>query len=179
MPSVYRRLLGPALDSLPPTLRDFHDVETEWRGHARFRITRGRGRLRNLAATLGRLPPSGEDVAMRLRVVAEGPRERWLREFGGHKLESVQWPQDGLLMESLGALRLGFRVTVEPPALRLTAVRAWLLGVPWPLALAPTGEGEEVGRPEGCAVVVRGYAPVLGLLVQYEGLVVADQGPPA
>src|SRR5438067_2092278 len=78
MPSVYRRLLGPALDSLPPTLRDFHDVETEWRGHARFRITRARGRLRNLVATLGRLPPAGEAVAVRLRVVAEGARERWL-----------------------------------------------------------------------------------------------------
>ena len=179
MPSVYRRLLGPALDSLPPTLRDFHDVEAEWRGHARFRITRGRGRLRNLVATLAGLPPAGEGVAVRLRVVPEGPRERWLREFGDHTFESVQWPQDGLLMESLGALRLGFRVTVEPPALRLRPVRAWLLGVPWPLALAPSGEGEEVGRPDGCAVVVRGYAPLLGLLVQYEGLLVADQGPAA
>ncbi len=174
MPSVYRRLLGPALDALPRTLRDFHDVETEWRGHARFRISRGRGRLRNLVAALGRLPPSGEDVPVRLRVVAEGPRERWLREFGGHKFESVQWPQDGLLMESLGALRLGFRVTVEPPALRLEPVRAWVLGVPWPLALAPTGEGEEVGRADGCAVVVRACAPLLGELVRYEGLLVAD-----
>lgn len=174
MPSVYRRLLGPALDSLPPTLRDFHDVGTEWRGHARFRITRGGGWLRHLVATLGRLPPAGEDLTVRLRVVAEGQRERWLREFGGHKLQSVQWPQDGLMMEALGALRLGFRVTVEPPALRLKAVRAWVLGVPWPLALAPTGEGEEVGRPDGCAVVVRAHAPFLGQVVRYEGLVVAD-----
>jgi hypothetical protein len=179
MPSVYRRLLGPALDSLPPTLRDFHDVETEWRGHGRFRITRGRGRLRHLVARLGGLPPAGEDVAVRLRVVAEGPRERWLREFGGHQFESVQWPQDGLLMETLGALRLGFRVTVEPPALRLKPVRAWLLGVPWPVALAPTGEGEEVGRPDGIAVVVRGYAPLLGLLVRYEGFLAAGDGAPA
>jgi hypothetical protein len=174
MPSVYRRLLGPAFDALPPTLRHFHDVQTEWRGHARFRITRGRGRLRHLVAALGRLPPAGEDVPVRLRVVAEGPRERWLREFGGHKFESVQWPQDGLLMESLGALCLGFRVTVEPPALRLEPVRAWVLGVPWPLALAPTGEGDEVGRTDGCAIVVRAHAPLVGLLVQYEGLLVAD-----
>jgi hypothetical protein len=174
MPSVYRRLLGPALDALPPALWALHDVETEWRGHARFRITRGRGRLRNLVAALGGLPPAGEDVPVRLRVVAEGPRERWLRDFGGHKFESVQWPQGGLLMESLGALRLGFRLTVAPPALRLEPVRAWLLGVPWPLALAPTGDGEEVGRPDGCAVLVRAHAPLLGQLVQYEGLLVAD-----
>jgi hypothetical protein len=174
MPSVYRRLLGPAFDALPPTLRHFHDVQTEWRGHARFRITRGRGPLRHLVAALGRLPPAGEDVPVRLRVVAEGPRERWLREFGGHKLESVQWAEGGLLMESFGAFRLGFRLTAEPPALRLCAVRAWVLGVRWPLALAPSGDGEEVGRPDGCAIVARGYAPLLGQLVQYEGLVVAD-----
>jgi hypothetical protein len=179
MPSVYRRLLGPALDALPPTLRHFHDVETEWRGHARFRVTRGRGWLRNLVAALGRLPPAGEDVPVRLRVVAEGPRERWLREFGGHEFESVQWPQGGLLMESFGAFRLGFRLTAAPPALRLEPVRAWVLGVPWPLALAPSGDGEEVGRPDGCAIVARGYAPLLGQLVQYEGLLVADQAPPA
>src|SRR5947199_5112323 len=104
MSSLYRRLLGPAFDSLPATLRDFHDVETEWHGHARFRVTRGRGWLRNLVAAAGRLPPAGEDVPLRLRLVAEGERERWVRHFGGHRLESVQWAQDGLLVESLGAL---------------------------------------------------------------------------
>src|SRR5947199_10800697 len=104
MPSLYRRLLGPAFDTLPPSLRQFHDVETEWRGHARFRITRGRGWLRNLAAAAGRLPPAGEDVPLRLRLVAEGPRERWLRHFGRHRLESVQWAEDGLLVEAFGAL---------------------------------------------------------------------------
>jgi hypothetical protein len=49
-----------------------------------------------------------------------------------------------------------------------------VLGVPWPLALAPSGDGEEVGRPDGCAIVARGYAPLLGLPVQYEGLLVVD-----
>ena len=174
MPSLYRRLLGPAFDTLPPTLRQFHDVETEWRGHARFRITRGRGWLRDLAARAGRLPPAGEDVPLRLRLVAEGERERWIRHFGGHKLESVQWAEGGLLVESFGALRLGFRLVVEPPALRLEPARAWLLGLPWPLALAPRGTGVEVGRDDGCAIVVRAEVPLLGLLVQYEGLVVAD-----
>src|SRR3954468_1420359 len=129
MPSLYRRLLGPAFDTLPPTLRDFHDVETEWHGRARFRITRGTGPLRSLAASAGRLPPAGDDVPVRLRVVAVGGRERWIRHFGRHKLQSVQWAEDGLLVESFGALRFGFRLTVEGPALRLEAARAWLLGV--------------------------------------------------
>jgi hypothetical protein len=174
MASLYRRLLGPAFDTLPPALRSFHDVETEWRGRASFRVTRGKGVLRNLTAALGGLPPEGENVPLRLRVVAEGARERWIRHFGGHKLESVQWAQGGLMVESFRGMRLGFRLAVEGPALKLYPARAWLLGLPWPRFLAPRGTGVEVGQADGCAVVVRVELPLLGFLVQYEGLVVPD-----
>jgi hypothetical protein len=176
LPSPYRTLLGPAFDTLPPTLRRFHDVTGEWRGHARFRITRGKGFLRNLAATIGGLPSPGDDVPVRLRIVAEGDGERWLREFGGHRLESVQRARDGLLVESFGAVTLGMRLVAQPPALRLEAVRAWLLGVPWPRPLAPYGTGVEVGRHDGCAIVATAFAPLLGEIVRYEGLVIADEG---
>jgi hypothetical protein len=174
MPSPYRILLGSSLDALPPTLRRFHDVVGEWRGHARFRITRGKGLLRNAVAGAGRLPPAGDDVPLRLRIVAEPDGERWLRDFGGHRLESFQRARDGLLVESFGSVTLGFRLVAEPPALRLEAARAWLLGVPFPRALAPHGTGVEVDRDDGCAIVATAYAPLLGEIVRYEGLVVAD-----
>jgi hypothetical protein len=174
VPSTYRTLLGPALDALPPALRRFHDVTGEWRGSARFRITRGQGFLRNLAANLGGLPPAGDDVPVRLRIMAEGDGERWLRDFGGHRLESVQRARGGLLVESFGAVALGLRLVAEPPALRLEPVRAWLAGVPWPRALAPTGTGVEVGRDDGCAIVATAYAPLPGEIVRYEGLVTED-----
>src|SRR5262245_48973246 len=135
MPSLYRRLLGPAFDTLPPSLRHFHDLETEWHGRARFRIKRGAGRLRNLAARLGGLPPAGEDVPLTLRVVREGDGERWVRDFGGHRMESFQRAWKGLMVESLGGVTLGFRLVAEPPALTLVPVRTWVLGVPWPTAL--------------------------------------------
>src|SRR5262245_17048141 len=115
MPSLYRRLLGDAFDALPPSLRDFHDVQRERCFRAVFRITRGKGPLCGLLCRLGRLPPAGEQVPMRLRVVAEGQRERWVRHFGSHRLESVQWAAGGLMVESVGPLRLAFRLTVEGP----------------------------------------------------------------
>jgi hypothetical protein len=174
MPALYRRLLGDAFDRLPATLRDFHDVERERCFRATFRIRRGWGWLRRFVCWLGRLPPAGEDVPLRLRVIAEGQRERWLRDFGGHRLESVQWAEGGLLMESLGLVRLAFRLVVEGPVLRLETVKAWLLSIRWPLWLAPRGSGIEIGQDDGCAVVVRAEAPLLGMLVQYEGLVVPD-----
>jgi hypothetical protein len=177
MPSLYRRLLGDDFDRLPPALRDFHDVERERHFRAVFRITRGRGWVRGLLCRLGRLPPAGAEVPLRLRVVPEGERERWVRDFGGHRMESVQWAAGGLMHESLGAVRLAFRLTVDGTALRLEAVRAWVLGVRWPMALAPRGSGVEVGGADGCAIVARAEAPLLGLLIRYEGLVVPDPSP--
>lgn len=179
MPALYRRLLGEAFDRLPPTLRDFHDVETERRFRSTFRVTRSRGFVRGLVCRLGRLPPACERVDLRLRVVPDGDREHWLRDFGGHRMESVQWAAGGLLVEQLGPVRLAFRLTVEGAALHLNVARAWLLGVRCPLALAPGGSGVEVGRDDGVAVVVRGTAPLLGRVVQYEGLVVPDDSPAA
>jgi hypothetical protein len=170
MPSLYRRLLGPSFDTLPASLRDFHDVESEWHGHSLFTVTRAPGLLRGLVANLGGLPRSGQ-VPMRLTLRAEGPRERWIRHFGSQRLESVQWTENGLLLEQFGSLRFGFRLLVEPPALRLKHERTWVLGVPFPRPLGPMGSGEEIGRQDGCAIVARAFAPLLGQLVQYEGLV--------
>jgi hypothetical protein len=173
MASLYRRILGHAFDTLPPSLQQFHDVETEWRGHAHFRITRGKGRLRNLIAGAAGLPRAGEDVPMTLRVVREGDAERWIRDFAGKRLESVQRQWHGLLIESIGTVTLGFQLVVEPPALKLVLARLWILGVPWLRMLGPRISASEVGRDDGCAIVVRAEAPLLGLLVQYEGLVLA------
>ena len=49
---------------------------------------------------------------LRLRVVPEGDRERWIRDFAGHRLESLQWTVGGLLIEAFGLARLAFRVRV-------------------------------------------------------------------
>jgi hypothetical protein len=174
--SLYRRILGLAFDTLPPTLRDFHDVETEWHGHSLFTITRPGGRIRGLVADVGGLPRAGQ-VTMRLTLRAEGERERWIRRFGEHKLESVQWTEGGLMLEQIGAIRFGFRLEPAPPALRLVHVRTWVAGLPYPRVLGPIGAGEEIGTAEGCAVSVRAFAPLLGMLVQYEGLVLKGDPP--
>lgn len=171
MPALYRRLLGAAFDTLPPSLQDFHDVTSEWIGHADFNITRAPGWLRNFVANRGGLPRAGTDVPVRLRRVAEGDAERWVREIGGQRLESVQRAWHGLLVENFGALSLGFRLVVEAGVLRLLPVRTWVLGIPLPYWLGPHGDGREEGVADGCQIVARAFAPLLGQLVQYAGLV--------
>jgi len=171
MTFLYRRLLGQDYERLPASLQDFHHIDRERHFQARFKITRGPGLLRALLCRLGRLPASGENVPMRLRVTPEEGRERWVRQFGEQVLESVQWEKDGLLHERLGPVRLAFKLHVEPPALRLELKKAWGLGIRLPLWLAPGGSGIEVGQDDGVAILVRATAPILGQLVQYEGLV--------
>ncbi len=171
MSSLYRRLLGDAFDRLPPALRDFHDVERERCFQATFRITHGKGWLRSLFRKVGGLPRAGEAVLMKLRVTPEGQRERWRRDFEGHKLESVQWERAGLMVEAFGPWRLGFRLHVEGPALRLELHKVWFCGLRWPLWLGPSGSGVEIGQDDGCAIVARATAPLVGFLVQYEGVV--------
>jgi len=174
MPSPYRELLGPDLDRLPPALREFHDVETCWQGEAEFTVTRGKGWLRNLVAWLGGLPPAGEKVRVSLRCQAESAKGRraevWNRDFNGFPMRSVQWAEGGLLMEKFGLLTLAYRLSVEPPAMRLWVVRAWVLGIPIPLFLAPTGQGFERAEENGSlSIRVAAFAPLLGQVVSYEG----------
>ena len=98
---------------------------------------------------------------MHLRVIPEDDSERWVRDFAGHKLVSVQRARDGLMIESIGLLRLGFHLHAEGTALRLELRKVWLLGIRWPLWFAPGGSGVETGLEGGCAILVRATAPLL------------------
>src|SRR5262249_51241796 len=136
-PSFYRRLLGERFDALPATLREFHDITTERRFVAHFRITRGRGRLKALLCRLQGLPRAGDRIPLTLVLRPDGNGERWERRFPDVALASRQWQVGELLVESFGLLRLGFELVREGDALRLIVKRAWLLGLRWPLFLAP------------------------------------------
>jgi hypothetical protein len=170
-PSLYRRLFGERFDALPPALRDLHDVPAERRFTARFRITRGRGWLKALVCRSQGLPRAGEEVPLTLVLRPDGAGERWERRFPDVTMTSRQWQAGELLVESFGLLRLGFELVREGDTLHLVLRRAWLLGLRWPLFLAPRIDAVEAAEPDGCAVRVRIALPLLGLLIQYEGKV--------
>ncbi len=168
--TLYRRALGEDFETLPSALRRFHGLPGGGHAAGFLRVMRGRGRLRTAAADLLKLPPAGERVGVDLQVVVEGDRERWIRRFGDDvRLVSTQRLEGGLIVETFGPFRFGFRLSGGPGGLRFDLVRRWLWGLALPARLAPGIEAKAAGRDEGWWIDVSIRGPLLGLLARYEG----------
>jgi hypothetical protein len=167
--SLYRRILGPQFDELPGVLQRFHDAPGGGSARGQLTVERGRGRLANVVASLLGMPKAGRDIPVQLTVQVHGDRERWVRHFGDHRLESIAWERGGLLMEGLGLSSFSSRLVVEGARLRYDFRRAFLAGVPLPRRLAPFVRSWVEAGERGWHVVVHIVAPLVGELVSYEG----------
>jgi hypothetical protein len=178
--TIYQRLLQERFELLTPVLRRFLGAPGAVRASGRLTVTRAPGRLRNLVASALGIPPAGAfDLLLDVSPHAVG--QRWKRRFGsGHELQTDQADYRGLLVESSGPASLGFELIVEGGALLFRPRRAWLLGLPLPLWLAPGVEADN--RPAGPGswrVCVRFRVPLLGRVAEYEGDVIPEgQSPP-
>jgi hypothetical protein len=170
-PSLYRRVLGSRFDELPAVLHRFHDSPVGGRARGTFFVVRGRGWLRNVAASLLKMPTAGQDLPVELEVVVEGDKERWARHFPGRQLITVQWAEGDTLLERFGWGTFACKLVVDGSCLRYEFQRAWFAGVPLPGRLAPVVNGLVIARDSGWQVVVHASLPLLGEIVHYEGWV--------
>ena len=176
-PSLYEGVLGPAWAQLPALVRRMHE-EGSASGH--FTIWRSTGLLSALLGWLCRFPAAGEGVATRLRVRRDGEAQRWERDFGGHRLTTLQraW-EGGRIGEKLGPVECVFRFEAVQASLVYQQVGAWLCVGPWRLRLprlaAPRIEATTTAAPEGMRVLVKIGAPLLGWLLTYDGLVSPEE----
>jgi hypothetical protein len=115
------------------------------------------------------MPRAGAEVPVRLRVAVEDDRERWMRDFDGHRVETVQWARGGLLMEATGLVSFSTELVLEGHRLTYQFRRAWFAGVPIPRWLSPGVVSHVDVGDDGWFVVVHVLAPLLGELVCYEG----------
>jgi hypothetical protein len=142
-------------------------------------VRRGTGAAARLLARLLGLPPGGEAVPLRLSIEPlEGGGERWRRTFDGRDFVTEQREHaGGLLAERAGPFETLFRVAAEGGALayrsEVTSLRAGRLRLRLPRSLAPRVEASERASPRGAGVLVsvRVTAPLVGALIEYEGLV--------
>jgi hypothetical protein len=179
MTSLYASLLGPAWASLAPGVQRLHEGGARARGL--FSVRRGAGRIARLVATLLGMPRAGEGIALTLAVEPIPAGEIWTRAFGDRRLRTVQWRRGAALVEALGLVQCLFRLRAEEGALVFEQVGT-LFGsrrftLPLPRFLAPSIEGRAAPHRDQVHVDVRIHAPVVGLLVAYEGLVTPAPSP--
>jgi hypothetical protein len=181
---LYERLVREGWGGLDEPVRRFHEYGgAGTRAAGTFAVRRGTGTTARLIAWLLGLPPSGEAVPLRLSVEPQADGgERWRRTFAGKDFITQQRAHAGPLMaERTGPFELLYRLTAEGGALAYrqegAALRAGRLRVRLPRRLAPRVEAwERAGAGgEGVRVSVCVTAPLVGLLIEYEGLVRTEE----
>jgi len=172
--SLYRRILGPRFDVLPAPLRRFHDDPAGGRGRGRFVVDRGRGRLARMLGGVLRFPAAGHDVPVTLRVSVEGDRERWMRDFGGTRLTSVQEGGEHWLRERIGPFRFRFRVSADPSGMTFRLDRVSIGAIPLPRFFAPWIEVDVLGEEDGWRVRLQVSWSWVGRILAYDGRIVPE-----
>jgi hypothetical protein len=169
---LYRRVLGPQFDSLPPVLQRFHGQPGPARASGQLSVRYGPGRLARWVGSVWRLPREGELQPATVAVEPRGGVEIWRRSIGGRSFVTRQWQSGALLIEALGVCSLGLEVSVERDELRLLSRRFWWCGVPIPAGLAPRVAAVARPTPRGWNVEVHVSHSWLGHLLSYEGEVI-------
>ena len=174
--TVYRQVLGDALDKLPAALQAMHDVRTELTAEGMATVERGKGLLARLVALVIGFPQAGENVPVMVRFRVENGREHWQRTFAGRSFSSTQEAGRGrfehLLCERFGPLNAGMALVLEDGRMRLVVRRWSFLGIPMPLALAPRGNSYEFAQDGRFHFHVEIGLPFTGLIVAYRGWLV-------
>jgi hypothetical protein len=174
---LYERLVGDGWKVLDEPVRRLH---LRARAAGVFAVRRGEGRVARVVARLMGLPRGGEAVPLLLSVEPHDGGERWRRTFDGREFVTHQSEHAGaLLCERTGPFELLFRLHVEGGALAYrqegAALCAGGLKVSLPRLLAPRVEARERAAEGGVSVSVCVTAPLVGLLIRYEGLVRTEE----
>jgi hypothetical protein len=165
--TLYQRLLGPDFHHLPRVLQNFHGAEVGGRAQGRVTVRSGNGFLRQQVARALGLPPPAVDIPLQLEVVPEGEGERWIRYFGGHCIESVQWQEGEYLLERSGPIVFVFRVRATEMGLRFVSEQNRVRGLHLPGLLGVTAT--VVAEADDWNVEVQFLVPLLGAVTTYSG----------
>lgn len=169
LPSLYRYAMGPAFERLAPALARFHSLR------GRHRLT-GRVKVKAPASALGRLlalalgaPRYTVEGEIAFELDAQPGAESWTRHFPGRTMESTLRESTGLLVEHLGAARLGFKLEEAQGRLVMRLQYLRFLGIPCPSWLRPQIIAEETGQGDALHFHVQATVPWVGRVVHYEG----------
>lgn len=178
-PSMYRRILGDAYDRLPPLVRDMHEVESRHTARGRGRISRGTGLASRLMANSLGMPPEARDIPVETTFSLEQGVETITRNYDGALLitrqamvpvNAAEAGSPALLLEKFGPVALFIRLEGTQEGITFHLQRCSLLGLPLPRFLSPRLVARERVKDGMYHYFVRIELPLVGKLIEYEGL---------
>ncbi len=170
---IYQQVLGKAFDTLPVCVKSLHSLTEKqvWTGEAE--VQRGKGKIAGLIAKIIGFPPAGNNVPLRVSLTPSNNTEIWQRNFDGKIFRSIQRPGKGrnkhLMLEKFGPVTVALALVIRDGCLHLIPRRWFFLGLPLPKFLLPRGETFETERGGKFRFHVTIKAPVIGLIVAYDG----------
>jgi len=173
--SLFERLLGDDLMTLPSTLRRIHDGSATKVWSGRCEVERGKSWLAALMANILSLPSSGTDVSISVAITASADREVWARNFDGHLMRSTLIAENSYLSEQLGPVRLIFALHVVDNEIQWQLQGVRYLGIPLPTRLFASTHARECIEDGRYTFDVHVSLPVVGLLVRYRGWLVENE----
>jgi hypothetical protein len=167
--SLYRSVMGAAFESLPAEVQRFHSLQGTCVLSGRVAIDGPKSRVGALVARIMKLPAAAADAPMQFKLCANHAHEVWTRCFPGRDMTSTMSRARGRLVESLGPLKLHFRLVAGGDRLTMQLERVTALGVRCPRWLMPIVEAEETESPGRLHFDVEASLPRIGRVVRYRG----------
>jgi hypothetical protein len=164
---LYARAMGMRFARLPARVREMHVVAGDSGASGEGSVRRGTG----LAYLIGRVmgfPPAGT-YPLRVTFAERGGRERWTRDFGGHRFFSELSQAGEGVAERFGPLRFAFDLPSDAEGLRMV-LRGWsVFGLPMPRWIGPRIAAREWEAEDRFRFEVGVRMPLIGEVVRYTG----------
>jgi hypothetical protein len=169
--TLYQKVLGEEYQQLPKILQEFHARPQGGSAVGRIEVRHGEGVVRKMLARLLRLPREGKDIPLRLQVVVRDNQEEWVRYFGEQRLATLQWDQQGYLVEKGGPLKLLFQLTADPAGMtfNIQKNRVGIISVPTWLMMRV--HARATATDCGWKLSVAVALPLFGVITAYSGTI--------
>ena len=170
--SLYRRLLGPAFDTMPAALRELHDQSASAVFAGEAEVIAAENIIARLIARISGLPVRSYRCPVTVRIDVDADGETWHRDFGGHRFHSRMHDDAGSLIERLGPHTIRFRLHADADGLSMQPIAWRTLGIPLPRLLWPMISASEVAIDGRFHFDVATAFPIIGRVVHYRGWLV-------
>ncbi len=170
---LYQQILGEAWARLPIPIQQLHENQASMILQGQAKVMRGKGLLSRCLARLAGFPGEGKAVALVVEIERTSKKERWTRDFGGHRFSSElsagQGHHEHLLTEKIAGLSFDIALVLQEQSLNWH-IRSWRWGkFRLPLSWAPTCEAREAVHQGIYTFNVKLSHTLCGLLVAYQG----------